>query len=75
MRFHILLRPEPEGGFTVLVPALPGCITWAADLGSARTMARDAIEAYIASLVRHGESIPPGEDELLATVDVKVANG
>ncbi len=25
-RFNIVLRPEPEGGFTAMVPALPGCI-------------------------------------------------
>jgi hypothetical protein len=23
--FNVVLRPEPEGGFTALVPALPGC--------------------------------------------------
>jgi len=75
MRYHIVLRPEPEGGFTVMVPALPGCITWAADLEGARAMAREAIEAYVASLVRHGEPVPSGEDELVETVDIQVANG
>ena len=24
-RYNIMLRPEPEGGYTALVPALPGC--------------------------------------------------
>ncbi len=27
MRYTIYLRPEPEGGYTVIVPSLPGCIT------------------------------------------------
>jgi predicted RNase H-like HicB family nuclease len=48
--YQIYLRPEPEGGFTVSVPALPGCITWGKDLAHARKMAADAIRAYIASL-------------------------
>ena len=28
LSYRILLREEPEGGFTVTVPALPGCITF-----------------------------------------------
>ncbi|MDG6251470.1 type II toxin-antitoxin system HicB family antitoxin [Methanocalculus sp.] len=28
LRFCILLRREPEGGYTVTVPTLPGCITF-----------------------------------------------
>jgi hypothetical protein len=26
--FNVVLRPEPEGGFTALVPALPSCVTY-----------------------------------------------
>ncbi len=26
--YNIMLRPEPEGGYTALVPALPGCVTY-----------------------------------------------
>lgn len=26
--YRIHLEPELEGGYTVTVPALPGCITW-----------------------------------------------
>lgn len=28
LSFRIVLRPEPEGGYTVIVPSLPGCITF-----------------------------------------------
>ncbi|MGZ8558482.1 MAG: type II toxin-antitoxin system HicB family antitoxin [Chitinophagaceae bacterium] len=28
LNYRILLTKEPEGGFTVMVPALPGCITY-----------------------------------------------
>ena len=28
LHYNIMLRPEPEGGFTVTVPALPGCISY-----------------------------------------------
>lgn len=69
-RFHIYLRPEPEGGFTVTVPALPGCVTYGATLKEARTMADDAIRAYLESLQKHGESLPNDADALLTSVDV-----
>ena len=40
------------------MPALPGCYTEGQTLEEARTMAADAIRAYCASLVKHGEPIP-----------------
>ena len=47
-----------EGGYTVFVPTLPGCITWGRTLRQARKMAADAIAGYIESLIKHGEPIP-----------------
>jgi len=56
--FNIVLRPEPEGGFTVIVPALPGCVTYGRTLAEAKKMARDAISGYVASLQKHHEPVP-----------------
>lgn len=53
--FRIILRPEPEGGYTVIVPSLPGCITYGEDIKEAREMAADAIKAYLESMKKHGE--------------------
>jgi predicted RNase H-like HicB family nuclease len=58
LRFDIVLRPEPEGGFTAAVPALPGCVTYGRTLSEARRMVNDAISAYIESLRKHNEPIP-----------------
>ncbi len=71
-RFHVYLRPEPEGGYTAIVPALPGCVTYGRDVSEARAMADDAIRAYIASLKKHGEPVPKDADALLASVDVSL---
>jgi len=71
--FHIVLRPEPEGGFTVLVPALPGCVTYGRTLTEAKSMARDAIFAYIESLKKHNEPIPTDDDSLVASLDLEYA--
>ncbi len=57
LNYRIMLRPELEGGFTVSVPALPDCITWGATLDEASRMAEDAIQAYLASVAKHGEAI------------------
>lgn len=71
-RFHynIILRPEPEGGFTVLVPSLPGCITYGEDLDEAKRMAKDAIKGYIAVLKKHNELIPSDDESFMGTVDL-----
>ena len=68
--YTIYMRAEPEGGYTVIVPALPGCITWGKNLADARRMATDAIRAYLTSLKKHGELIPSDEEALVSAVDV-----
>lgn len=47
--YKVILRPEPEGGFTVIVPSLPGCITYGSTLTEAKEMAKEAIELYLES--------------------------
>jgi hypothetical protein len=39
-RYNIMLRPEPEGGYTALVPALPGCVTYGRPLWTWNTHGR-----------------------------------
>ena len=60
--FRIILRPEPEGGYTVIVPSLPGCITYGEDIKEAREMAADAIKAYLHCMKKHGESFQDDAD-------------
>lgn len=66
--YRVLLRPEPEGGYTVTVPSLPGCITYGADVDEAVAMAREAIELYVESLVANGEEVPTEEGTLAPAV-------
>ncbi|MDO8616426.1 MAG: type II toxin-antitoxin system HicB family antitoxin [Dehalococcoidia bacterium] len=57
--YTIVLDPDPEGrGFTVTVPALPGCITEGATREEAIANAREAILLYLESLLADGEAIP-----------------
>jgi len=66
LNFRVLFRKESEGGYTVIVPSLPGCVTYGDTLEEARNMAKEAIELYIESLIEHGEKIPV-EDEIFET--------
>jgi predicted RNase H-like HicB family nuclease len=71
--FKIRLHKEPEGGYTVTVPALPGCITYGNDVEHAISMAREAIELYIEELQSRCEEIPDDSDTLEYTLNLKVA--
>lgn len=56
--YRVLLTQEPEGGFTVSVPALPGCITYGDSIDHALSMAREAIELYVETLEAEGDPVP-----------------
>lgn len=71
LQYNVIFRPEPEGGFTALVPALPGCISYGQDLDEAKTMIIDAIQGYIASLKKHKEQIPSDNNSLFGSVQIK----
>ena len=73
LKYKIILKPEPEGGYTVLVPSLPGCITYGKTLEEAKKMALDAIKAYLESLKKHGEPIPDDSEILEETLNIQFA--
>jgi len=70
LNYRVLLRKEPEGGYTVTVPSLPGCVTHGTTLEEALAMAKEAVELYLESLRAHGESIPTDESTLEYTLTV-----
>jgi antitoxin HicB len=59
--YNILLQPEPEGGYTVTCPSLPGLVTYGETLEEARSMAVEAVEAYLESLQMADEPIPESD--------------
>jgi predicted RNase H-like HicB family nuclease len=72
-RFRIILRPEPEGGYTVIVPSIPGCVTYGETLEEAERMAQDAIEGCLAVMKEEGEEIIDDSQILERQVQVAVA--
>lgn len=71
LNYRIRLMKEKEGGYTVIVPALPGCITFGETIDEAITMAREAIEGYIETLIELGKEVPKDNDVLEYTVSVE----
>jgi antitoxin HicB len=64
-------NPEPQSGYQVTVPLLPGVVTYWRTLSEAREMARDAIQCHLEGLRKAGEPIP---NERLARKDkVRIA--
>ena len=58
MKLKIMFEPSDEGGYTVLVPSLPGCISEGDTLEEARANIMEAIHLYLISV----------EDDLAALV-------
>jgi len=50
--YTIILEPDPdEGGYTVTVPALPGCVTQGETI-------EEAIRLFIETLIAEGQPVP-----------------
>ena len=71
LKYTAILVPEEEGGYSVVVPAVPGCYTQGEDREEAIAMAREAIELYLESCKAHNESIPEESRVESLVVEVK----
>ncbi len=47
MKLKVILEPSDEGGFTAIVPSLPGCISEGDTQEEALSNIREAIELYL----------------------------
>ena len=71
LTYNIQLRKENEGGYTVIVPALPGCITYGETVDEAIEMANEALELYVEELAERGEPIPDDSRTLELSIHVE----
>jgi len=75
LKYTVILVPEEEGGYSVEVPALPGCYTQGETRDEAISMAKEAIELYLESCMANSEPIPEetGVESLIVEVKEPVA--
>lgn len=73
--FAIVLEPDPSGGYTAIVPALPGVVTEGDTLDDTLENARDAIRLCLEDLAEQGAEIPESDiGAKLERVEVSLAN-
>ncbi len=71
-QYTVYFEPLDEGGYNVLVPAMPEICTFGATLEEARAMARDAIRCVLESVLKNGEPIPQDVEPARERVSVSV---
>ena len=68
--YKVVLEPQPEGGYTAIVPELPDVISEGDTREEALANIRDAIEGYLVTMNDMGWAVPTIEE---VTVEVSVA--
>lgn len=63
--FKVIFEHNEEGGYTVTVPALPGCITEGDTVEEAMENAKEAITGFIEALKLQGQHPPEKDSQLL----------
>jgi antitoxin HicB len=70
--YTVVLEPQPNGGFTVSVPALPEVVTEGDTEAEALAMAEEAIRAILDYRRDHGIAIPADTSPTVRRVTVAV---
>ena len=70
--YSIKIEPQKEGGYTVTVPSLPGCISEGDTIEEATANIKDAMVGYLRVLQKHKRSIPlEMQDMTTVSIDSK----
>lgn len=68
--FPVVLLPQPEGGYFVQCPSLPGCYSQGDTVEQAIANIREAIELALEDLTENGQPIPHPGPPILTEVTV-----
>lgn len=66
MKFTVVLSPETDGGYSVVCPAVPGCVSQGDSLEEALSNVREAILLCLEVGKEQGEVAPVETPELVA---------
>jgi antitoxin HicB len=70
--YTVLFEPVEEGGYDVMVPAIPEICTFGNTTEEAREMAEDAVRCYLESALADNEKIPQDKAPTLERIAVKI---
>ncbi len=74
LRYDVVFEEAKEGGYTALVPALPGCISEGDTLKETEKNIEEAILVYLESLQKDGQNITKPGKSLLGSVEIPTSN-
>lgn len=66
MNYKVVLEAQEEGGYTIYVPALPGCVSQGETVDEAMDNIREAIDIYLESLRKRKVALPRVEEREVA---------
>ena len=58
LKYDVIFEEQPDRGYTVTAPSLPGCISEGDTFEEAKKNITEAITAYLGSLAKDGDKIP-----------------
>ena len=58
LKYDVVFEEQPDGGYTAIVPSLPGCISEGDTFEKAKINITDAIKLYLEDMEADGEEIP-----------------
>lgn len=71
--FPVVLLPQPEGGYFVQCPTLPGCYSQGETVEESLANIREAIELVLEELVSSGEPVPQSGPPIITEVTIAAA--
>lgn len=71
MSYKVILEPAEEGGYTVYVPSLPGCVSAGDTYQEALDNIREAIQGWLEVAREFGDEIP-ASDVITEAVEVSL---
>ena len=70
--YTVIFEPLEEGGYDVIVPAIPEICTFGETREEARKMAEDAIRCYLESALKRKEPIPVDREVSFEKIAVEI---
>jgi antitoxin HicB len=70
--YTVIFEPVKDGGYDVVVPAIPEICTFGETREEARAMAEEAIKCYLESALKEGEIIPEDKEPSVERIVVRV---
>lgn len=70
--YSVAFEPVTEGGYNVIVPAIPEICTYGETLEEAKTMAEDAIKCFLESALQAKEPIPEDREPSIKKIAISI---